>query len=249
MDHSTAHCHTLPWATVITGASAGIGKALCERLLQQGQKVVNIDRTLPQWSHPNLVSVEADLTDAAQTQAAAAQINRTFTVVALVNNAGATRPGTVASASLDDLQFAVDLHLRASMQLVQAFLPSLQACGQGRIVNMASRAALGKVNRLVYATTKAGLLGMTRTLALELGAAGITVNAIAPGPIATELFVNSNPPEAPATQKILDSVVVGRMGTPADVAQAAAFFLSPDSGFITGQTLYVCGGATLGLAP
>lgn len=243
------HPSTQPRATVITGASAGIGKALCERLLQQGQQVVNIDHALPQWCHPKLLSIQADLTDAAQTQAAAAQANQAFTVVALVNNAGATRPGTVESASLDDLQFAVDLHLRASMQLVQAFLPSLKACGHGRIVNMASRAALGKVNRLVYATTKAGLIGMTRTLAMELGAAGITVNAIAPGPIATELFLNSNPPDAPATQKILDSVVVGRMGTPADVAQAAAFFLAPESSFITGQTLYVCGGATLGLAP
>ncbi|THU04532.1 SDR family oxidoreductase [Lampropedia puyangensis] len=236
-------------ATVITGASAGIGKAIAERLIAQGKQVVNIDYALPNWSHPQVLSLQADLTCAEQTAAAAEQAKQAFDITALVNNAGATRPGTIETASLDDLEHVVGLHLRASMQLVQSFLPTLKACGHGRVVNMASRAALGKVNRLVYATTKAGLIGMTRTLAMELGADGITVNAIAPGPIATELFLKSNPADAPATKKILESVVVGRIGTPDDVAQAVTFFLAPECGFVTGQTLYVCGGATLGLAP
>ena len=114
---------------------------------------------------------------------------------------------------------------------------------------MASRAALGKPERVVYSATKAGLIGMTRTLAMELGGDGITVNAVAPGPIATELFRRSNPEGAPQTQRILDSILVKRMGTPKDVARAALFFLSPDNGFVTGQVLYVCGGTTLGVAP
>ena len=141
------------------------------------------------------------------------------------------------------------LHLQAALLLTQAALPSLRACGHGRIVNMASRAALGKPERVVYSATKAGLIGMTRTLAMELGADGITVNAVAPGPIATELFRRSNPEGAPQTQRILDSILVKRMGTPEDVARAALFFLSPDNGFVTGQVLYVCGGTTLGVAP
>lgn len=235
--------------TLVTGASAGIGRAIAEGLLAQGQHVVNIDYNAPNWSHPNLVSFQADLTDAAKTQAVAAQVAAQFNVTALVNNAGATRPGTIDKASLADLDYVVSLHFQASLLLIQAVLPTLRACGHGRIVNMASRAALGKPERVVYSATKAGLIGMTRTLAMELGGDGITVNAVAPGPIATDLFRNSNPDGAPQTQRIIDSIVVKRIGTPEDVARAALFFLSPDNGFVTGQVLYVCGGTTLGVAP
>jgi NAD(P)-dependent dehydrogenase (short-subunit alcohol dehydrogenase family) len=114
---------------------------------------------------------------------------------------------------------------------------------------MASRAAIGKPNRVVYSATKAGMIGMARTLAMELGRDGITVNAVAPGPIATDLFMKSNPQGAPATQKIIDSIVVGRLGTPEDVARSVMFFLDQANSFITGQVLYVCGGTTLGVAP
>ena len=235
--------------TVVTGASNGIGRAIAEALLAQGRTVVNLDYVLPTWSHERLVSYQADLTDADATQAAAQKIAQAHNVVALVNNAGATRPGTIDTATTDTLDDVVGLHLRAPMLLVQAFLPSLRACGEGRIVNMSSRAALGKPDRIVYSATKAGLIGMTRTLAMELGRDKITVNALGPGPIATELFMQSNPEGAPQTQRILNSIAVGRMGTPDDVARAALFFLSPDNGFVTGQVLYVCGGTTLGVAP
>jgi 3-oxoacyl-[acyl-carrier protein] reductase len=236
-------------AILVTGGSTGIGRATCEALLAQGRHVVNVDYKLPEWSHSNLASFQADLTNEAETRDRAAQVMREFDITALVNNAGATRPGSIDTQSLADLDYVVALHLRATMLLVQAALPSLRACGHGRIVNMASRAALGKTERIAYSATKAGLIGMTRTLAMELGGDGITVNAVAPGPIATELFRSSNPDGAPRTQRILDSIVVKRMGTPQDVARAALFFLSPDNGFVTGQVLYVCGGTTLGLAP
>src|SRR5690606_22023862 len=117
----------------------------------------------------------------------------------------------------------------------------------GRVVNISSRAALGKAERTVYAATKAGLLGMTRTWALETAAYGITVNAVGPGPIATELFERVNPSHSPATQKTRASVPAQRMGTPADVAHAVASLLDDRAGFITGQVLYVCGGMTVGL--
>ena len=236
-------------ATLVTGASAGIGRAIAEALLAQGRHVVNIDYRLPDWSHPQLSSFQADLAQAAATQEAGAQVMREFDVTALVNNAGATRPGTVDTQTAEDLAYVNALTLQATMLLTQACLPSLRACGRGRIVNMASRAALGKTERIAYSAAKAGLVGLTRTLAMELGGDGITVNAIAPGPIATELFRRSNPEGAPRTQRILDSIVVKRMGTPEDVARAALFFLHPDNGFVTGQVLYVCGGTTLGLAP
>lgn len=235
--------------TLVTGGSAGIGRAICEALLAQGRTVVNLDYQAPDWQHPNMVSFKADLTQHEQTRDIARQVAADYAITALVNNAGATRPGTIDTATLADLDYVVDLHFKASMLLIQAALPALRASGQGRIVNIASRAALGKAERIVYSATKAGLIGMTRTLAMELGGDGITVNAVAPGPIATDLFRNSNPEGAPQTQRIIDSIVVKRIGTPDDVARAATFFLSPDNGFVTGQVLYVCGGTTLGVAP
>ncbi len=241
---------SLPIATLVTGGSAGIGRAICEALLADGKtRVVNLDYAAPAWSHPNLSFVQADLTDAEATRAAAAQITAQFAVTRLVNNAGATRPGTAGTASVADLDYVTGLHLQAPLLLTQACLPAMRAAGFGRIVNMASRAALGKPERVVYGATKAGLIGMTRTLAMELGGDGITVNAVAPGPIATELFRKSNPEGAEQTKRILASITVKRMGTPEDVARAALFFLSPDNGFVTGQVLYVCGGTTLGVAP
>ncbi|HEY5580113.1 MAG TPA: SDR family oxidoreductase [Rhodoferax sp.] len=235
--------------TLVTGASAGIGRAIAEALLVAGRQVVNIDYIAPAWSHPKLVSFQADLTREDQTRSLAQQVTAQYNVTALVNNAGATRPGSIDTATVADLDYVVALHFRANLLLTQAALPALRACGRGRIVNIASRAALGKQERVVYSATKAGLIGMTRTLAMELGCHGITVNAVAPGPIATELFRNSNPDGAPQTQRILDSIAVKRIGTPEDVARAALFFLSPDNGFVTGQVLYVCGGTTLGVAP
>lgn len=240
---------TLPEATLVTGGSAGIGRATCEMLLAQGRTVINLDYQLPAWSHPRLVSFQADLSDAEQTRARAGEICARYAITGLVNNAGATRPGTIDTQTVADMEYVLALTLRATMQLTQACLPSLRACGRGRIVNMASRAALGKTERIAYSAAKAGLVGMTRTLAMELGADGITVNAIAPGPIATELFRNSNPDGAPRTRRIIDSIVVKRLGQPEDVARAVLFFLDPANGFVTGQVLYVCGGTTLGLAP
>ncbi|KAG1460662.1 hypothetical protein G6F57_014281 [Rhizopus arrhizus] len=234
---------------LVTGGSAGIGAAIIRMLLEAGHKVVNIDYRLPENPPAGLVSYQADLTDEARTKEVAGEVTAAYNIVGLVNNAGATRPGTADTATLADLDYVVNLHLRTALILVQAALPAMREAGFGRIVNMSSRAALGKPDRVVYSATKAGLVGLTRTLAMELGGDGITVNAIGPGPIATDLFTKSNPAGAPQTERIINSIVVKRLGTPEDVARAAMFFLSPDNGFVTGQMLYVCGGTTLGVAP
>jgi NAD(P)-dependent dehydrogenase (short-subunit alcohol dehydrogenase family) len=123
----------------------------------------------------------------------------------------------------------------------------MRANKYGRIVNLSSRAMLGKDGRTVYGGTKAGLVGMTRTWALETANQGITVNAIAPGPIETELFTGANPPDAPQTVKIRESIPVGRLGQPDEVAHAVSMFMDKRAGFITGQLLFVCGGMTVGL--
>jgi 3-oxoacyl-[acyl-carrier protein] reductase len=234
---------------LVTGGSSGIGRAVCEALLALGRTVVNLDYREPDWGHERLVTFKADLTQEKETRAIAGQITARYAVTALVNNAGATRPGTIDTATLADLDHVVALHLKASLILIQAALPALRSSGHGRIVNVSSRAALGKPDRVVYSATKAGLIGLTRTLAMELGGDGITVNAVAPGPIATDLFRESNPEGAPQTKRIIDSIVVKRLGTPDDVSRATLFFLSADNGFVTGQVLYVCGGTTLGVGP
>src|SRR5690349_14998187 len=129
---------------LVTGGSAGIGRAICEALLAEGRTVVNLDYNKPDWGHEHLVSVQADLTKQDETRAVAREITARYAVTALVNNAGATRPGRIDTATMDDLDYVVDLHFKASILLVQAALPALRACGRGRIVNMSSRAGLGK---------------------------------------------------------------------------------------------------------
>ncbi|MCG7303858.1 SDR family oxidoreductase [Pseudoglutamicibacter albus] len=163
-----------------------------------------------------------------------------------VNNVGAVFANSLSDQTVEEFDNAVALNLRSAFLCAQALVPGMREAGFGRIVNIASRAALGKELRTAYSATKAGLQGMTRTWALEEGQQGITVNAVAPGPIATELFMNANPAESERTKAIVNSIPVGRMGTPDDVAHAAVFLLSANAGFITGQTLYVCGGMTVG---
>jgi 3-oxoacyl-[acyl-carrier protein] reductase len=169
-------------------------------------------------------------------------------IVRLVNNAGIIRPAALEQTTVDDFDAVMAINLRAPMLLTQHLFPGMRKAKFGRIVSIASRAALGKEERTVYAGSKAGLIGMTKTWALEMAQYGITVNAIGPGPIATELFTSGNPPDAPKTIKILQSIPVQRMGQPEDVAHAVASLLDDRAGFITGQIHYVCGGMTVGLS-
>lgn len=234
---------------LVTGASRGIGRAVATRLMADGLHVVNFDIAAPEALAQRETFVQVDLADEAALRDALARTVAARPITRLVNNAGIVRPAGIDKATSADLQAVMAVNLAASMACVQALLPAMRAARFGRIVNISSRAALGKGERIAYAASKAAVHGFTRTLALELGADGITANAIGPGPIATELFERVNPPGAPATQRILDTIPVRRMGQPEEVAHLVASLLDARAGFTTGQVVYVCGGMTVGLAP
>jgi NAD(P)-dependent dehydrogenase (short-subunit alcohol dehydrogenase family) len=146
-----------------------------------------------------------------------------------------------------EVETLVGLHLAAPIALVQANLAPMKAARFGRIVLVATRAVLGLANRTVYAATKASMLGMSRTWALELGPHGITSNVVAPGPIAdTAVFHDLVPRDSPKLPRIVESIPVKRLGQPDDVARAVMFFVDPAASFVTGQTLFVCGGTSVG---
>ncbi len=230
---------------IITGGSQGIGLAICRRLKRVGLVPVIFDRVAPEDS--GLGEFHAvDLSDIGETRAALDWALALGPVSRLVNNVGVVMPALLEDTSLEDFDTLMALNVRCAIQCTQAVAPGMRERQIGRIVNIASRAALGKALRTNYSVSKAGLIGVTRTWALELAADGITVNCICPGPIATELYKIANPPDDPRTIASLATIPAGRIGTPEDIAQAAAFFLHQDSGFINGQTLYVCGASSVG---
>jgi 3-oxoacyl-[acyl-carrier protein] reductase len=235
-------------STIVTGGSNGIGAGICRHLLASGSAVINIDKVPPaKVPDGEYVFFKADLSQPTETRQIAAEVMRNHPIENLVNNAGISIPDDLEDVTEDDFTKTMNLHLQAAIIFAQAVIPGMKQRRRGRIVNMSSRAALGKKARTVYGGSKAALIGMTRTWAMELGAFGITVNAVAPGPIVTDLFMSAN--SEATVKRLIESTVVGRGGTPDDVARAILFFLSPQSDFITGQVLHVCGGASLGASP
>ena len=231
---------------VVTGGSAGIGKAICEHLLAQDYDVVSLARRRSDIDHPRLHSVEVDLTDRRATADAANEVAQRFAITTVIHNAGVIRPALLGDVKLDDLDALVDLHLGCAIQLVQAALPAMKQRRFGRVVLLSSRAALGLQTRTSYAATKAGMLGMARTWALELAPEGITVNVVAPGPVRTDMFYDVVEKGSEKEHQLAASIPVRRLGNADDVARAVAFFVDPDNGFVTGQVLYVCGGTSVG---
>jgi 3-oxoacyl-[acyl-carrier protein] reductase len=232
---------------IVTGGSTGIGQSICEHLLGAGYGVINISRRASPIDHPQLHNYAADLADPAATAEVAARVAAEHGVTDIVHNAGVIRPALLGSVEIADLEMLTHIHIGAAITLAQACLPGLIDCGSGRIVLISSRAAMGLETRTCYSATKSGMVGMARTWALELAASGITVNVVAPGPIAeTEMFHEVIPENSEKMARVANSIPVRRLGSPADVSRAVTFFLAPENSFVTGQTLFVCGGASIG---
>lgn len=229
---------------VVTGASRGIGRAIAACLKDEGWDIVNLDREAPEKQGIG-TWIEADLACTESLDTALCAALEGGPVTGLVNNAGIGASELLEETSNESFDRIVAVNMRAPMICARALVPSMKEQGFGRIVNISSRAHLGKTHRTAYSGSKGGILSMGRVWALELARDGVTVNTIAPGPIRTELFEKVNPAGMPRTQEIIDSVPLGRLGEPEDIANACAFFMDARSGFVTGQTLYVCGGITL----
>jgi 3-oxoacyl-[acyl-carrier protein] reductase len=235
-------------AAVVTGANRGIGLAISRRLAAQGHEVIGLARTTPKEEFPGRF-INVDLSDTKQTKDLVAEIAAKYRVLRLVNNAASFFYGEVETAKFEDFENMISINLKATIAAMQAFVPHMQAAKFGRIVNMGSRSALGKPGRLMYGTTKAGIVGITRNAALELAAHGITVNCISPGPIETEGFTAGNAgPGTPQREAFVKTIPVGRVGQPNEIAAACVYFMSDEAGFTTGQTLNICGGMTIGIA-
>ena len=231
---------------LVTGASKGIGLALSERLAQAGHHVVGLARHRRDFPG-DLIPV--DLADREQTREVFGSLAETYAFDGVVNNVGLIRPHYLEEVELADLDQILAANLHPALLSAQALLPGMRTRGWGRIVNISSLTVLGVPQRTAYAAAKTALISFTRSWALELAESGITVNAVAPGPTETELFRANSPPGSDGERRYLSAIPMGRFGTPDEIAAAIAFFLSEDAGFVTGQTLFVDGGASIGKAP
>ncbi len=239
---------------IVTGAGRGIGQAIALRLAGEGARVAvvsrteeNAEKTAEEINARFAGLAKAYAVDVAQRAAVmvlGTQILADFSRVdILVNNAGLTRDGLSMRMSEEDWDVVLDTNLKGAFHFMQAVLRPMLKQRSGRIVNISSVAGLmGNAGQANYAASKAGLIGLTKTIAREVASRGITCNAVAPGFISTDM--THGLPEAVKTG-VLGQIPLGKFGEPADIAAVVAFLASAEAGYITGQTLTVDGGMVM----
>ena len=229
---------------VVTGASKGIGRAAADALAGSGWTVLGIARHKPD-SFPGQF-MTADLSDVEATAEVASRLAHRGDVLGIVNNVGASKHEHFESVEPRAFFELMKVNVEPALQLTQALLPAMRQARFGRIINITSLVTRGLPFRTSYAAAKSALESLTRTMAIELARDGITANAIAPGPTETELFRANSPAGSEGEKRFLAHVPVGRFAQPQEIAAAIAFLASDSAGFITGQTLFVDGGSSLG---
>jgi NAD(P)-dependent dehydrogenase (short-subunit alcohol dehydrogenase family) len=232
-----------PPVTLITGASKGIGRACAELLASRGQQVVGLARHQADDFPGDFYCV--DLGDRRALDDLLQSLCNRYAFSGLVNNAGLVGAELIEEIDLDTVDAVFQVNLGAAMQCVKYCIAPMKQRQDGRIVNISSELALGLPSRTAYGGSKAALISMTRTWALELARDAITVNAIAPGPVDTELFRSNNPEGSSERERKLQRIPLGRFADASDIAKSVAFFLGDDARYITGQTLFVDGGSSL----
>lgn len=223
---------------VVTGTSSGIGRAVAQALLAQGWRVSGLDVAPASIDHAGFEHRAVDLTGADALARTAAECAG---AQALVHAAGVLRTGALGALQPHDAELMWRLHVDAASALANALAPAMAQAGFGRIVLVGSRVARGSAGRSQYAATKAALVALARSWAMELAPSGVTVNVVAPAATRTAML------QDPARQSVRPQLPpIGRLIEPEEVALLVAYLLSPAAGAITGQAIAVCGGASLG---
>jgi 3-oxoacyl-[acyl-carrier protein] reductase len=241
---------------IVTGAARGIGAATAKRLAQDGFAVAVLD--LDEGSAKGTVeaiesaggraiAVGADVSDAQQVEAAISRVaSELGSPTVLVNNAGVTRDNMLFKMTEDDWDTVMNVHLKGAFLMSRAAQKYMTEATFGRIVNLSSVSALGNRGQANYSTAKAGLQGFTKTLAIELGKFGVTVNAIAPGFIETEMTRATAERMGISFEDMIkgaaSQIPVARVGQPEDIAHVVSFLVSEGAGFVSGQVIYAAGG-------
>jgi len=241
---------------IVTGAARGIGAATARRLAQDGFAVAVLDLLEDQAKDTaeaivadggRALAVGVDVADEQSVAAAVARVTAELGApTVLVNNAGILRDNLLFKMSVTDWDAVLGVHLRGAFLMTRAVQAHMVEARYGRIVNLSSTSALGNRGQANYSAAKAGMQGFTKTLAIELGKFGVTANAVAPGVIETDMIRETAERIGVSLSDYLSvaakDVPVGRVGQPEDIANAVSFFCAEQSGFVSGQVLYVAGG-------